>query len=90
MTQRHSRNAVAAKARLRLQRGAAGVEDSPRGRVFTPRPTPPDFVINIRARRGDRLQISVWRGPGGLLTADGPTSARKLARGLEALLREAA
>ena len=84
-TKAHSRNAVAAKARLRADRYEA-VQEHFGGKVFKPRIVP-DFTINIRTRSGDRLQITATRFGKHFITADGTTSARKICRGIEMLLR---
>ncbi len=84
-TQQHSRNAVAAKARLRMER-AADPEVGFATKVFTPRPRP-DFTINIRSRSGERAQITVTRIGKRFLTSSGWRSARSIGRGIETLLR---
>ena len=87
-TKAHSKNAVAAKARKRL----AAVEqlgfEEQGGRVRLPR-LAADFTINIRARSGGRVQISVTRLGKRFLTAQGVRSARQISRAIEVLLREA-
>ncbi len=89
-TKRHSRNAVAAKARKRIERATANWPDEPK---FVP-PKPghfvPDFTINIRARTGERLQITATRFGKSFLTGEGTKSARSIARGIEILLRNLA
>jgi hypothetical protein len=84
-TKRHSQNAVAAKARLRIQRALAEPEFAPSAKVFTPRRTKPDFIIRIESARGERMQVSVHRFFGRVRTSDGQ-SARQFCRGLEQLL----
>lgn len=86
-TKEHSRNAVAAKRRRRLERADRPAAE-PRRYVPHPRPTP-DFTIQIRSRSGDRVQVSVTRLGRRFLTADGVKSAREISRGIEVLLREA-
>ena len=86
-TKQHSKNAVAAKERLRQQRDAAPWTEEPRyvapklGRFV------PDFTINIRTRRGDRMQITATRYGKQMLTGEGIKSVRQITRGIEALLR---
>lgn len=88
-TKKHSQNAVAAKARLRMQRATAELPPEPKRRVFTPRRAKPDFIIRIESRRGERLQVSVHRFLGQVRTSDGQ-SARQFCRGLEQLLTKSA
>jgi hypothetical protein len=87
-TKRHSRNAVAAKERQRL--AAASAE--PKivvGKVYHPRKPKPDFIIRIEDRFGDRIQISVNRYMGKVMTSTGQ-SARQLCRGIEQLITKSA
>lgn len=87
-TKRHSQNAVAAKARQRKLRAEAKLT-AHAGYVPHPRPTA-DFVITIRARTGERTQISATRWQQQFLTGDGIKSARQISRGIEMLLRHLA
>lgn len=89
-TKKHSRNAVAARERKRIERATAEpVWEKPR-RVFTPRPGKPDFILRIESKRGERMQISVRRYHGRVLISDGIKSVRQLCRGLELLLTQSA
>jgi hypothetical protein len=88
-TKQHSRNAVAAKARLRIERAEAEPAHEPRRRVFTPRRGKPDFIVRIESARGERLQISVHRFMGRVRTSTSQ-SARQFCRGLEQLLTKSA
>ena len=87
-TQKHSRNAVAKRARLRVERATREPMEDNR-RVQIPRVVP-DFTINIRSRSGDRLQITATRFGKSIISEGGFTSARKIARGIEMLIRHAA
>lgn len=88
-TKRHSQNAVAAKARLRIERALAEPEFEPSRKVPMPRRAKPDFIIRIESSRGERLQVSVHRFFGRVRTSDGQ-SARQFCRGLELLLTKSA
>lgn len=81
---RHSRNAVAARARRRL--AAAGALDERPGAAIVRR-VGPDFVISIRSRSGERAQISATRFGRLFITGEGLRSARSIARGIELMLR---
>lgn len=83
--QAHSRNAVAARARRRVRRLVAGAET---GAAAQGRRVVPDFTINIRTRSGERAQITATRFGKLFITGDGLRSARSIARGIEAALRE--
>jgi len=87
-TKRHSQNAVAAKARLRMERAQRQIVEAT-GYARHPRPTP-DFVITIRARTGERAQISASRWHKQFLTGEGIKSVRQISRGIEMLLRHLA
>lgn len=87
-TKAHSRNAVAKRARLRIARALVPPVVELSRRVPAPRPVP-DFTINIRSRSGDRVQITATRWGRQLITGEGITSARRLTRGMEMLLRHA-
>ena len=58
-------------------------------RVFKPRRRPPDFIIRIESRLGERMQISIHRAFGRVQTSDGQ-SARQFCRGLEQLITKSA
>lgn len=88
-TKRHSQNAVAAKARLRLARANAGAPAEGQTLVRLPRKAKPDFIIRIEDRFGERMQVSVWRTGGRVWTGSGQ-SARQFCRGLEQLLTKSA
>lgn len=84
-TKRHSRNAVAAKARLRIARATTEPE-LPSGKFPIPRRPAADFIITIKSKRGERLQVSVWRYYNKVILSEGITSVRQLCRGIEHLL----
>lgn len=86
-TKRHSQNAVAAKARKRTADDEIEIE--PPRRVYHPRRIKPDFTVRIEDRFGSRVQISVVRCFGRVMTSDGQ-SARQFCRGLEQLLSKSA
>ena len=86
-TKRHSANAVAAKLRLRIARGESELQPEARGSVYTPRRPRPDFVIQIRSKSGDRVQMSLHRFGKRFITSQGIKSAREISRGIEALIR---
>lgn len=88
-TKKHSANAVAAKARLRMERALAETEIEPPRPTRLPRLGKPDFIIRIESKRGERLQVSVRRFMGRVRTNDGQ-SARQFCRGLEQLLTKSA
>jgi hypothetical protein len=88
-TKRHSRNAVAAKERLRIERALADPEFAPPRKMRLPRAAKPDFIIRIESARGERLQVAVHRMFGRVRTSDGQ-SARQFCRGLEQLLTKSA
>ena len=85
-TKAHSKNAVAAKARLRIERSEAGPEYAT-AKMPPMRRLVPDFTINIRSRSGERVQITATRWGKQFITGEGVVSARKIARGIEMLLR---
>lgn len=87
-TKRHSRNAVAAKARLRQARAQAEYP-SDRIKCAVPRPMKADFIIRIEDRFGERLQVSVFRCMGRVHVSGGG-SVRQLCRGLEQLFTKSA
>lgn len=88
-TQKHSRNAVAKKARLRIER--ANAEPAIESReCYKPRRTAPDYTITIRSSRGERLQVSAWRFNGRVMLSEGIDSVRQLCRGIEQLLTKSA
>ena len=86
-TKQHIKNAVAAKARLRMKRANAEWPDEPKyvdpklGRFV------PDFTINIRTKNGERCQITATRFGKQMLTGDGIKSVREISRGIEVLLK---
>ncbi len=86
-TKQHSRNAVAAKGRLRMTREEPEEEVRP-ARSPRPRAARADFKINVQSKRGERLQISVWRIGKSIFTNCGANSARQLCRGLELLITQ--
>lgn len=88
-TKRHSQNAVAAKARRRIEQATAELEIDPPTATFRPRRLMPDFIIHIKSQRGERLQVAVHRFMGRVRTTDGQ-SAREFCRGLEQLLTKSA
>lgn len=88
-TKRHSQNAVAAKARLRIARANTKLELSD-GKCFKPRIPAADFIITIKSNRGERLQVSAWRFNGRVMLSDGVKSVRQFCRGLELLITKSA
>lgn len=86
-TKRHSQNAVAAKARRRLQ--SQPMEVGFAAKVSRPRPAKPDFILRLEDRFGARLQISIHRYHGRVFIPGG-LSVRQLCRGLEHLLTKSA
>lgn len=88
-TKRHSRNAIAAKSKLRLQRAKEDYNYEPQLGVKPPKLIP-DFTINIRTRKGDRLKITATRWHKQFITGDGIKSARQITRGIEVLIRNMA
>ena len=87
-TKQHSRNAVAARKRKRIERATNPPAAEPRRYVPRPR-TRPDFIIRIESRHGERLQVAIHRLFGRVRTSDGQ-SARQFCRGLEQLLTKSA
>ncbi len=88
-THKHSKNAVAKKARLRMDRAnAEPVIES--HYCYKPRRPTPDYTITIRSSRGERLQVSAWRFNGRVMLSEGLDSVRQLCRGIEQLLTKSA
>jgi hypothetical protein len=88
-TKQHSKNAVAAKERLRIARADADPVIEPARKLRLPRKARPEFIIRIESARGERLQVSISRFFGRVRTSDGQ-SARQFCRGLEQLLTKSA
>jgi hypothetical protein len=88
-TKRHSQNAVAAKARLRIARANSEPDEIPTG-FYTPRRPAADFIISIKSNRGERLQVSAWRLNGRVILSEGIKSVRQLCRGIELLITKSA
>lgn len=88
-TKQHSKNAVAAKERLRIARATADPVIEPARKLRLPRKAKPEFIIRIESARGERLQVSISRFFGRVRTSDGQ-SARQFCRGLEQLLTKSA
>lgn len=88
-TKLHSQNAVAAKAFLRIARATAA--PAVKDRRYLPKPRRPaaDFIITIKSKRGERVQVSIYRWRGSVRTREGQ-SARQFCRGLEQLLTKSA
>lgn len=86
-TKRHSQNAVAAKARRRMQ--PQPIEVGCAAKIIRPRPAKPDFILRIEDRFGARVQISIHRYHGRVFIPGG-LSVRQLCRGLEQLLTKSA
>ncbi len=90
-TYKHSLNAVAAKRRLRIQRAKESTSRLvAEFKAYKPIKLPklsPDFIINIRAKTGERVQITATRWGKQFITGDGIKSARQIGRGIELLLR---
>jgi hypothetical protein len=84
-TKQHSKNAVAAKERIRMERALAEPEIEPTRKLRMVRKARPDFIIRIESARGERLQVAIHRFFGRVRTSDGQ-SAREFCRGLEHLL----
>lgn len=89
MTKQHSLNAVAARARRRMARAAAGFDPGPARPVFRPRTPKADFILRLESARGERLSISIHRFMGRVRTSEN-ISVRQLCRGLELLLTKSA
>ncbi len=85
-TKQHSQNAVAAKARKRM---AEPVIDESTGTPYKPRKAKPDFIIRIEDRFGERIQMTINRYNGKVITSTGQ-SARQLCRGIKQLITKAA
>jgi hypothetical protein len=81
----HSQNAVAKRARLRIERANAELDFSP-VKIKSPGKLVPDFTINIRSRSGERVQITATKWGKQFITGDGVKSARSISRGIEAML----
>lgn len=88
-TRERSIRANAAKERLRIARATAEPE-MPIGKVQIPRRPAADFIITIKSKRGERIQVSMWRFYNRCLFSDGIKSARQLCRGLEQLFTKSA
>jgi len=88
-TKQHSRNAVAAKEWLRIERANADPVIEPTRKIRIPRKSRADFIIRIESARGERMQVAVHRFFGRVRTSDGQ-SARQFCRGLEQLLTKSA
>jgi hypothetical protein len=86
-TKQHSKNAVAAKARIRMERANLPIADDPEWKTYTSKRLTPDFTINIRSRSGGRVQITATRFGKQFITDDGLKSSRAIGRGIEMLLR---
>lgn len=88
-TRERALRAVAAKERLRIERANVEIDCTP---VNLPRirAARPDFKISIESKRGERLQISIWRSGRGIFTNCGIDSARRLCRGLELMITKSA
>jgi hypothetical protein len=89
-TKQHSLNAVAARERRRIERANAQWPDEPKWEAPKPGKFAPDFTINIRAKSGDRVQLTASRFGKSFLTGEGIRSAREISRGIEVLIREMA
>jgi len=50
----------------------------------------PDFIITIRSKRGERVQVSAWRFNGRVILSEGIKSVRQLCRGIELLITKSA
>lgn len=85
---KHSANAVAAKARLRMAQSEVIVE--PAGKVYLPRKRKPDFTIRIESKTGERVQVSAWRFYNRVILSGGFKSVRSLCRGIEHLITKSA
>jgi hypothetical protein len=89
-TKRYSQNAVAAKARKRMERSLEpDVLSLESQKVLVTRAARPAFTIRIESARGERMQVAVHRFFGRVRTSDGQ-SAREFCRGLEQLLTKSA
>lgn len=87
-TKAHSRNAVAKKARLRIERAKMPTEDVGEFNVKT-RASKPDLIIRIEDRFGQRIKIPIHRISGKVYLT-GYISVRQLCRGLEHLITKSA
>mgnify|MGYP006289378765 FL=1 len=88
-THKHSRNAVAAKQRRRIERALAEPDVEIPQNVFKPRKAKPDFIVRVEDRFGERVQVSITRFMGHVRTSEGQ-SARQFCRGLEQLITKSA
>ena len=87
-TKQHSQNAVAAKARRRAERAQFEPEHYS-GEVFRPQKPVSDFIITVRHKSGERIQLSAIRYGKQFITNEGIKSARDIGRGIELILRYA-
>jgi hypothetical protein len=87
-TKQHSKNAVAAKNRKRIERANAEPAID-RRRIASPRKAKADFIIRIEDRFGERVQVSAFRFMGRVHLSTGQ-SVRQFCRGLEQLLAKSA
>jgi hypothetical protein len=88
-TKQHSKNAVAAKAKLRIARAESEPEFVRSENVFATTRSNPDFIVRIESAGGERMQTSIHRLFGRVRTSDGQ-SARQFCRGLEQLFTKSA
>ena len=75
---------------MRIARANAAAKYSPPGKCYTPRRVSPDFIITIRSKRGERVQVSAWRFNGRVILSEGIKSVRQLCRGIELLITKSA
>lgn len=88
-TRERSIRANAAKERLRIQRAQTEPEID---RVQCPIPRKPaaDFIVTVKSKTGERVQVSVWRFYNRCVISGGIKSVRQLCRGLEQLITKSA
>ena len=85
-TKQHSNNAVAAKARLRIARADSEPDVDTLNKCYHPRKPAADFIVTVKSKHGDRLQVSAWRFGKQIILSEGVKSVRQLCRGIEHLI----
>jgi hypothetical protein len=85
-----SRNAIRAKARLRIERAESVLTGGFTGDAVNVRPAKPTWRINIERHDGQRIQISAIAIHGKLLHGDTLETGKQLGRRIGVLLQEGA
>lgn len=88
-SKQRSLRAHAAKERLRIKRAQAELEID-RVKCQIPRRPAADFTVTVRAKNGERVQVSIWRFCNRYIISDDIKSVRQLCRGLEQLITKSA